>query len=791
MSQEGSTISHYHIIAPLGRGGMGIVYRGLDTRLEREVALKFLPAELSRDDDANQRFMQEAKAASALNHPSVCPVYDIGETADKRVFIVMPLYIGNTLKYRLVDGPLDASVASEVTRQVAQGLMAAHERGIVHRDIKPDNIMVTDEGRAVILDFGLAKLIGGLDLTRTGSTVGTAFYMAPEQIRGEEVDARADLWSLGVVFYQMLTGTRPFDGDYEQAVSYAILQYEPDFQAPALEPYAHVLKRLLAKDKSERFSTANELILALEPRVADRTPLPPAGGRKSFLLGKRTWVGIAIFAALAAALAVVRQAADPSTQPAADVSAKETGSTRRAIAVLPFTNLRSDPQTDFLGYAMADQVIGSLSYVRNINVRPAGSVRVYQNQRYDAHQAGKELGVHYVVSGNYLSQDDRMRLTVELIDVASNEIVWTQPIEVRSSDVFEIQDIVARALLDRLEVSFSEDERSRMQSDVSSDPLAYEYYLRALSHPRTVEGDGLAIELLEQSLAVDSMFAPAWSELGFRRHGLGMFGMAGPKVSRSSEAAFERALELNPDLLSALADLSTYFTDAGRTDEAYEMAMRAIELNPSNAMGHFARGYALRYAGVMDESERSMRMAMSLDSTNTRFRSAGITLMLIGKYDDAEKAFAIDYGSAYYHGFMGEMRLLQNRPDEAAMHFRKAVSLDWEGLEGPRAMAGLASLSGDYQRGLAVAKQFEQASLLDAEVTYRNSHRYCAHRDLDSCNRLLREAIDQGYFNYPDIKSTPFLNLIRGTPAFEESLEQARQKHEQFKARHFPDRGTN
>ncbi|HEX9659392.1 MAG TPA: hypothetical protein VGA18_03790 [Rhodothermales bacterium] len=165
--------------------------------------------------------------------------------------------------------------------------------------------------------------------------------------------------------------------------------------------------------------------------------------------------------------------------------------------------------------------------------------------------------------------------------------------------------------------------------------------------------------------------------------------------------------------------------------------------------------------------------------------------MLIGEYDDAEKAFAIDYGSAYYHGFMGEMRLLQDRPDEAAMHFRQAVSLDREGFQGPRAMAWLASLSGDYKRGLAAAKQIEQASLLDAEVTYHNAHYFCANRDLDSCNRLLREAIDQGYFNYPDIKSTPFLDLVRGTPAFEESLELARQKHEQFKARHSPDRGTN
>lgn len=784
MIQDGSTISHYRIISRLGAGGMGVVYKARDTRLDRDVALKFLPVELSGDYGSNERFVREARAASAMNHPNVCPVFDIGETDEGRVFIVMPLYAGNTLKYRLMDGPLEATVALEVTRQVAQGLAAAHDRGIVHRDIKPDNIMVTDEGRAVILDFGLVKLVGALDLTKSGSTVGTAFYMPPEQVRAEDVDSRADLWSLGVVFYQMLSGVQPFEGDYEQAVTYAILNHEPDFQADAIAPYAEVLKRLLAKDRNERFSTATELIQALEPKAANQSQARSVEARSGVLDRKRTWVGIGVVAALVTSGTIVVGLLGPRAASESGVG-PESGSFRRAIAVLPFTNLKSDPDTDFLGYAMADQVIGSLSYVRNISVRPAGSVRVYQNQRYDARQAGRDLGVHYVVAGNYLSQADRMRLTVEMIEVASNEIIWNQPIEVRSSDVFEIQDIVARALLDRLAVSFSDDERSLMRSDVSSDPLSYEYYLRALSHPRTVEGNGLAIELLEQSLAIDSMFAPAWSELGFRRHGLGMFGMAGPHVSRSSEAAFERALELNPNLLSALADLSTYFTDAGRTDEAYELAVRAIELNPSNAMGHFARGYALRYAGVLDESERSMRMAISLDSTNTRFRSAGITLMLVAKYEDAERAFAIDYGSAYYHGFMGEMRLLQGRPEEAATHFRDAIGLDPSGFQEPRAMAWLSSITGDYERGLAAAKQIERAALLDAEVTYHISHYYCANRDVKSCNRMLRLAIDQGYFNYPNIRSTPFLDAVRGSTEYEESLGIARRKHERFKARHF------
>jgi len=215
----GQIISNYEIIEQLGEGGMGVVYKARDTKLDRDVALKFLPPDLSRDQEANERFMQEAKAASALNHENVCVVYDIKETEDGRLFIVMPLYDGQTLKYRYEAGSLDSDQAVDIVRQIASGLAAAHDKGITHRDIKPANIMVTDSGRVIILDFGLAKLTGGLDLTKTGSTVGTAFYMSPEQVRGESVDARADLWSLGVVFYQLLTGKRPFDGEYEQAVS--------------------------------------------------------------------------------------------------------------------------------------------------------------------------------------------------------------------------------------------------------------------------------------------------------------------------------------------------------------------------------------------------------------------------------------------------------------------------------------------------------------------------------------------------------------------------------------------
>ena len=788
----GTRVAHYEILEQLGQGGMGIVYKARDTRLDRFVALKFLPPHLSADPTANARFIQEAKAASALDHANICTVYEIGQTDDGRLFISMPFYSGETLKYRLQQGPLSTDQAVRIAVQVAQGLGRAHEAGIVHRDVKPANIMVTDRDEVKILDFGIAKLGAGAGMTTTGSTIGTVAYMSPEQAQGRETDARSDLWAVGVLMYEMLTGSRPFKGDYDQAVIYGLLNEEPAPLARQVQgipsTISDIVVRLLSKDPADRFQSAGELVAAFSLQAPGRGPAPPE--RPSFLLGKSAWVGVAILLIAVVAYLIVGRST-PRYDAGIALAPQAPANHRSTLAVLPFSNLRSDPETDFLGYALADQVIGSLTYVENLTVRPASSVRQYQDGDYDVQQAGTLLGVDYVMAGNYLHQGDQMRLTVELVDVDSREMIWREPIELEYRDVFSMQDMVAERLLRRLEVQFSEAERSRMRADVPSDPVAYEYFLRALSYPEDKEGNRLAIDLLEQTVALDSTFAPAWNELGARLRLQGYWDLGGQAVSTRAMASFGKALELNPDMLSALSTTALLYTDAGELDLAYEAVQRMLEIKPNHAEGHFARGYVLRYAGVIDESVREMRYALAADSTNPKFRSAAWTFITIQDYAAMEDAFRLSRLPGLAEAWGGEILRRQGRLEEARSLLKRAVELDPSGIMGLWAQGVLSGVNGDFEQGRAAARKWEQANLVDAEGWYFVGALFCFNRAPAKCMELLKKSVEIGYYNYTMYENDPFLDGIRDTPEFQELLARVRAESEAFRERHGLSSGNN
>ena len=775
--QPGHRIAQYEIKGKLGSGGMGVVYSAHDTRLDRPVALKFLPPAWSQDADAKARFLREARAASSLDHPNIYTIYEIGDTDDGSLFIVTPLYEGQTLKYLLDAGGFEVSEARDIIRQVLAALSAAHNAGIVHRDVKPANVMVTSAGVVKLLDFGLAKLTADLHLTQEGTTLGTAAYMSPEQAVGEVVDHRTDLWSAGVLLYEILTGERPFKGAYEQAVIYSLLNEDPkpatSLRDDIPSDLVRCLDRLLEKDRERRFASADEALRAIS---IDRVASPVKDKRRSRLAAG--FVAVAVVATLAGLIWLAATGRDGELDPDSVV---ETAQRRSAIAVMPFSNLNNDPQTDFLGYALADQIIGSLSYVKELIVRPSSSIRPYADRAYSTRTAGEELAVDYLLNGTFLRHRDEMRLTIELVDVASDEIIWRDPMQLEYQNAFQIQDAVSENVLQRLRIEFSADERRRMTFDVPRDPLAYDYYLQAISYPETEDGNAKAVEMLGRALELDSTYAPAWNEIGFRWQRVAQYDLGGVDPIERAEKAFLKALELNPGLLSALGNLSTLYTDFGRTLDGVRLADRMLDVNPQSAEGHFARGYALRYTGLTDESVAEMSTAMRLDSTDSRFRSAGITFVISGDLDAAEKAFRLDEGTLYSTAWLGELMIRRGQVEAGIAYLDRVAESDPNGLLGLWSIGLRSAAVGDFELGIEAATRWEQSEPVDAEAVYYVSGLYCINRDVEACIRTLRMAVERGYLNVDNLTRDRLQATARQDARFESILALAREKGAEFR----------
>ena len=786
MSLIGKTISHYKILEKLGEGGMGVVYKAEDTKLDRFVALKFLPHHLSQSEEEKKRFIHEAKAASALDHPNICTIYEIDETEDGQMFIAMASYAGKVLNDIVGEAhvrPLPMDAAIDYAIQIAEGLQAAHEQEIVHRDIKPANIIITEKGKVKIVDFGLAKLAGRTMLTKEGTTLGTASYMSPEQTQGTEVDRRTDIWALGVVLYEMITGKQPFQGDYEQAVLYSIMNEDPEpitgLRTGVPMEMERIVNKALKKNAAERYQSLDEMLVDLKAVSAE-----PKGGKEG-ALPKQTrktplTVGLFILAALAVGSGFFYW-----WQTSSDSPGSRPVSVQR-LAVLPFTNIRQDPETDFLGFALADQIIGSLSYLKNILVRPSSSIRRYQDQTLDPLTAGADLRVDLILTGNYLKEANTIRLNIELVDVDANEMIWREAIEVEYKNTFALQDIVSEKVIDRLKLQFSQDERARMQSDVSQNPLAYEYYLRSISYPSTTEGHLLAIEMLTNSIQLDSSYAPAFAELGYHRQQYGNYGLAGAQEIRKAEQAYQRALSLNNELLTALWYLSGLYAETDRAEKAVELARSMLTINPNNAPAHFSLGYVYRYAGMLEESEKEYDRALAIDPGNPRFRSAGITYDVLGNYEKAIQAVNLDKGSSFALYQRARIFYQQGKKQKAIETWNTLLAQEPTGVFSFFSTAMTALVEGETEKAGAAVNELEQTNPADAEIWFYMAEIYGLLGDAGSSARTLTEGINRGYFNYPYLVSHSFFDRVRSAPEFQRVLEMARVRHEAFKEQFFP-----
>jgi len=456
------------------------------------------------------------------------------------------------------------------------------------------------------------------------------------------------------------------------------------------------------------------------------------------------------------------------------------------IAVLPFSNTKPDPETDYLGFAIADQIIGNLVYLKSITVRSSSSIRKYEKQVIDPVIVGDDLKVDYVLIGYYLKEANIVRLNVELVETNKNEMIWRcDQIQVDYQNAFQLQDIVAQKVVEGMNLQFSQKERNRMRKDNSDNPLAYEYYLRSISYPLTNEGDRLAIEMLNKSIELDSTFAPAYDQLGFRIHTLAQYGLLNPEEYKRGEDALLKALSLNEELLSALGHLVLYFTETARIEEAVELTKKMFEINPNNAYAHFALGYIYRFAGMNNQAIKEMERAIAIDPNNQRFRSICTTYMYAREY---EKAFEVlkDYEpSPWINEHAGFIFFRQGKQEQAVKYFDQAIAIEPDGLPALLSSAVKAYIENNIEVGIFISGRFEQYNLADAEAWYYNACNYGLLGDRDGCIRCLKRAVDGGFFNYPFMLNDIFLDSMRDDPEFQIILEQAKGKHFAFKKRFF------
>jgi eukaryotic-like serine/threonine-protein kinase len=640
----GSTISHYKILEKLGGGGMGIVYKAQDLKLDRPVALKFLPPELTCDPEARQRFVHEAKAASALQHNNICVVHDIDEAENGQMFICMEYLEGETLKKKIERGPLKIEEAVGFALQVAQGLARAHDHGIIHRDIKPANVLITLDGVAKIVDFGLAKLSGRTMLTRSGSTLGTAAYMSPEQALGAPADHRTDIWSLGVMLYEMLTGTRPFDADYENALFYSIANSQPEpptgLRTGIPIQLEQVVLKCMAKSPAERYQHANEVAVDLRRATTPASSQPSVileGTRRRHRQGLLTGSVVLLLVGILATGWWFLKGGRPTVN-----SASET----KSIAVLPLATIGSGEDAVLFADGIHGEILNSLTRIKALKVKAQTSVLQYRGTTKRVRDIGDELGVDFVMEGSIHRSGDRVRAQIQLIDAKSEDHVWAETYDRASTDIFELESSIAQKVAGALDAILTPREKDMLERKPTANPEAYDYYLKGLYYwriPFGSSGNEKACEMLWKAISLDSNFALALA--WFARIELYQ-GMISPERApgRVEKAlwALDRAGSLAPDLpeVRTARAYQIYYIekDSAGVMVELEAALKDQE-NNSEALRNI--GDFLLNQGAVPEALQYLMKAYDLDPTSNNAGWVGSCFRFLREYDEAMRWAAV------------------------------------------------------------------------------------------------------------------------------------------------------
>ncbi len=777
----GKYVLHYKILEKLGEGGMGIVYLAEDTKLERKVAVKFLPHQVSVNEEEKERFKIEAKAAASLNHPNIAQIYSIEESGEE-IFIVMEYIEGKELK-NIIETHNDASIQMndivDYAILIAEGLEAAHKKGIIHRDIKSSNIMVTDDGKVKIMDFGLAKVKGGSQVTKIGTTIGTTAYMSPEQARGEKVDDRTDIWSFGVVLYEMLTGKLPFAGDYDQAIIYSILNEKQKPFSSSWKKFPDGMEQIvnnsLEKNPHKRFNDFSEVLTLLQNIKNSKGKDVISNSKK---IKRRTIIAIASAILIIFLLTIFLK---DFNYP--DNNTAESKSKTIRIAVLPFNNIKKDKETNFLGFALADQIIGSLAYVNNILVRPASSVRQFESEQLSPKKAGNQLKVEYILDGSYLKNADRIRLNLELINIRLNEIVWRNNFDVKYENAFKLQDLVSRKVMSGLQIQFSPKGGNK---NIPKNSLVYEYYLKSIENSHTVKDiKEKALPLLKKAVSLDSTFAPLFVALGDNYISLSDLDPTEKGYRKAAETAYKKALLLNSNLLSALNGLARLYMDIGKHIEAVKLVRRVLQINPNNAGAHFELGYIFRYTGMLDYAVKEMSTAIKLDPESSQFKDIAQTYFYVGKYRDALDALGTDQNNPFVTYWRGEIYIRKNKMELAKQNLKRTAEIDSGGIIGSLAETDFQFISGNPGKALNILNvldsALEKSDIYDGETYYILANKFRMLGNVKDCIRLLKKSVDHGFYNYQLMVKDSLLDYAVNNLEFKRVLQIAKSESEKFK----------